>query len=519
MRRLLLVLAVLFLAVHVRSLPHTLEDIDSINFAMGVESFDVARHQPHPPGYPVYIALAKASTPVVGAVAPSWDRDRRAAAGLAVWSVLAGALAVFVIAEFWLAIGLTPVLAALASLVAVTAPLFWFTAVRPLTDTPAVLAALVVQTWMIRGWRNARMGSEALPRDWILAAAGAGLFIGLRSQTLLLTAPLLLWAIGWLIKQRRTVQAGWLAGAAAAGALIWAVPLIWESGGMRGYLAALHGQGGEDFASADILVTKASWRMFQTTLRHTFTEPWLLPALANVVLLLAIVGTVGLRRYEKPARLAVALAFVPYLIFHLVFQETITIRYSLPLVVPVAGLAVVGLAALGTRVAVAGAAAIAIASLVVVQPRLEAYAGNPSAILHAFRDMQRALPAGGDRNQSPVLRMHHQIWHVARRPLDWYRPSWDAGPQPFPGDREWLGIVRHWTAGETRPVWLLADTTRNDVKLFDWRATERRGRYETSDAARSLIRGLRLDAADWWSLTRPDGCWARAGRSRRRLRA
>ena len=59
MRRLLLFLALLFFAAHLRSLPHTLEDIDSINFAMGVESFDVAKHQPHPPGYPVYIGLAK----------------------------------------------------------------------------------------------------------------------------------------------------------------------------------------------------------------------------------------------------------------------------------------------------------------------------------------------------------------------------------------------------------------------------------------------------------------------------
>ncbi len=401
MRRLLLGLAVLFLVVHVRALPHTLEDIDSINFAMGVESFDVARHQPHPPGYPVYIALAKASTAVIGAVAPSWDRDRRAAAGLAIWSVLAGALAVYLIAEFWLALGFTPVVAGLASLVAVTAPLFWFTAARPLTDTPAVLAALVVQTWILRGWRGARAAGDVLPRDWILAAAGTGLCIGLRSQTLLLTAPLLLWAIGWLVARRRTVHAGWLIGAAAAGVLAWAVPLVWESGGIRGYLAALHGQGGEDFASADILVTRASWRMFQATLRHTFTEPWVFPALANVVLVLALVGVVRLSRREQQARLAVALAFVPYLLFQLVFQETITIRYSLPLIVPVAGLAVVGLAALGTRVAVVGAAAIAITSLVVVQPRLEAYGGNPSPSSTRFATCSARCPLAGISTSRP----------------------------------------------------------------------------------------------------------------------
>ena len=30
-----------------------------INFALGVRSFDVAHHQPHPPGYPIFIAMGK----------------------------------------------------------------------------------------------------------------------------------------------------------------------------------------------------------------------------------------------------------------------------------------------------------------------------------------------------------------------------------------------------------------------------------------------------------------------------
>ena len=56
-------LAVLALAVtlaHLPYLPSTLEDIDSVNFALGLREFDVARHRPHPPGYPIYIALGKA---------------------------------------------------------------------------------------------------------------------------------------------------------------------------------------------------------------------------------------------------------------------------------------------------------------------------------------------------------------------------------------------------------------------------------------------------------------------------
>src|SRR5207249_12065923 len=32
-----------------------LDEIDAVQFAMGVRSFDIWHHQPHPPGYPLFI--------------------------------------------------------------------------------------------------------------------------------------------------------------------------------------------------------------------------------------------------------------------------------------------------------------------------------------------------------------------------------------------------------------------------------------------------------------------------------
>jgi len=49
----------LLFALHLPFLPSSLEDLDSINFALGVQSYDVSRHQPHPPGYPLFILAAK----------------------------------------------------------------------------------------------------------------------------------------------------------------------------------------------------------------------------------------------------------------------------------------------------------------------------------------------------------------------------------------------------------------------------------------------------------------------------
>ena len=80
-------LVLAFLAAHLAFLPRTLEDLDSINFALGVRHFDVAEHQPHPPGYPVFIALGKVSTGALRAAGV----DAAAPRGLAIWSALGGA--------------------------------------------------------------------------------------------------------------------------------------------------------------------------------------------------------------------------------------------------------------------------------------------------------------------------------------------------------------------------------------------------------------------------------------------
>jgi hypothetical protein len=495
--------AAVFLIAHARALPRTLEDIDSINLALGVESFDVASHRPHPPGYPVFIAMAKVSTASVGTLAPSWDRDRRAAVGLGIWSLVAGTVAVFAVAELLIAIGVTPVLASLAAIVSVASPLFWFSSVRPLTDVPGLVAALFVQGSLVRGlWtiRSRTAGaSSILPRELIWGAALAGLIVGLRSQTMWLTGPLLVWCAGELVARRQIRGAVVLGLAAAAGVLIWAVPLVIDSGGVASYWRSVRFQGGQDLSGIELLATTPTARLLKTALRRTFTEPWLLTGLANAILGFAIIGILRLLRRERSIIWMLCLLFVPYLLFHLAFHETVTLRYGLPVLVPVATLAVIGFAILGVRVAAVLSIAAAIVAVVPVQPRLEAYSASGWPVARAFQDMQRALPAS-DR---PDVRMHHQVWHGVRRLIEWYRPYWDIGPQPFPGDREWLAAISAWNAGSTRPVWFLTDLTRNDMMLIDRRARDLGGRYELPERLRALVGGYRLDGLSWWRIAPP----------------
>jgi hypothetical protein len=490
-------LALVFLATHLAALPKTLEDIDSINFALGVERFDVWAHRPHPPGYPVFIAAAKLTTGLVGAVRPGWDRDRRAAAGLAIIGIVAAALGAFVIAEFWMAIGLSALAAWLAALLTLCAPMYWLTASRPLTDAPGLIAAVAVQAWLLRGLQRLRAETTGSLSILLWAAAAAGFIIGLRSQTLWLTAPLIAWVIVELILQKRARVAAAMVGAAAAGAFAWAIPLVWASGGLATYLRALRSQGSEDFSNIEMLWTTPTWKLFTISMRRTFIDPWQERTIAHVVLLLALVGIVLLVMRQRRALALVAVAFLPYLCFHLAFQETVTVRYGLPLLVPVAGLAVVALTRFGRYPALGGGAALAIAAIVIVQPRLDAYkAGAP--VFLAMQDMHRSLPA-----ERPALRMHHQVWHGVQRLFEWYRPVWDVGPQPFPGDREWLGIVQHFESGSQQPIWFMADVSRTDLAAFDPRTTSLRGRYLFPPSLRTLIGGARLDSVDWWTIDAP----------------
>ena len=142
MRTLVGALAVVSLAAHLAVLPPTLEDLDSVNFALGVREFDVAQHQPHPPGYPVFIALGKVGTSALARAALPTPDVR----GLAIWSALAaGVLPLLVFAFF-------------AHCLASERhgrraprrhrhgadrlrPLVWFTAARPLSDLAGLAAA------------------------------------------------------------------------------------------------------------------------------------------------------------------------------------------------------------------------------------------------------------------------------------------------------------------------------------------------------------------------------------------
>jgi hypothetical protein len=480
-------MAALFVAAHLPFLPASLEDLDSINFAMGVRHFDVAHHQPHPPGYPVFIVAAKAARLMI-------EPEEKA---LSVVSILAGGLSVFALFALFRAIDSDPRSqrwAALATLVTVTAPLYWFTAVRPLSDTAGLAAALAVQALTL---------TAAGPSG--IAAAGflAAFATGIRSQVVWLTVPLLALTVARCPRWDRGRTAATAGVAFVLGGLTWGIPLIISSGGPRAYWHALFDQGAEDLTGIQMLWTTPTPRQLALALYNAFVAPWSLALVAGIIIVLAIGGAVRLVRTARPVLLTLAVAFVPYLVFDLLFQETVTTRYALPLVPPMAYLAVRAQAKVAPW-RVASFVLLALINLTIVTFAVYWYSRVEAPAFRLLGDMRAQVEARPRRAPTPVLAMHRREELDLRRPIAWVgeRMPGVAQSLPAPPKHEWLELIKYWNGGGRDEVWFVADPARTDLALID-HGRVRIGTYRWLLQDHSLIGGVRPDVMDWYRLRQP----------------
>jgi Dolichyl-phosphate-mannose-protein mannosyltransferase len=183
-----------------------LDEWDSVQFAMGIREFNLWKHQPHPPGYPLYIFFAWLAVRLFG-WSPEFSLQFLSCAGGALF---VGAWFCIVRLQFgerfaWL----------VAGALAIT-PVVWMTSIRALTDSLAagLLSAQLFCSLLFR--ENAR--KKQLIAIGLLGAAAAGV----RPQFL----PVALLILITSLFRRRAGAKIWLTGGAifVAGCLLWLVP-------------------------------------------------------------------------------------------------------------------------------------------------------------------------------------------------------------------------------------------------------------------------------------------------------
>lgn len=137
------------------------DDEDGVNFILGVKDYNPVFHQPHFPGYPVYVALGK--------IIALWAPSPELALGLV--SIIASALSVWVVSCIarsetgaWGGIAASALLAGTGIFTSYSGKIF---------SEP--LALLVLLLWMA-----ALKNCKPRPRDWFLSGLSAGLLLGVR---------------------------------------------------------------------------------------------------------------------------------------------------------------------------------------------------------------------------------------------------------------------------------------------------------------------------------------------------
>jgi hypothetical protein len=215
---------------------------DAVQFALALREYDVVKHQPHPPGYILYVAL--------GRLVDAWLQDP--AAAYVVLAVVFSGMTTFVVYHLGRTVYDRATALASATILAVS-PLFWFYGSVGLTYAGEALCASTVAYFAYRALR----GSAT---DAWLAAGYLGLAGGVRQSVLLLLLPLWLGAVAVGLRRFRVVALGLLVIAVAT--VTWFAPMIWLTGGFGRYLEA-----SIDLADSVVVPTSIAGAPLEGTLR------------------------------------------------------------------------------------------------------------------------------------------------------------------------------------------------------------------------------------------------------------
>jgi len=223
------------LALYVATRSISLDDFDSFNFARAIDHFDVRQNQPQPPGYPVYVFLARLFDLVVS--------DHQLA--LTLLSAVCGAVAVVALDGIGRELG-----ASWAALPLAVMPLFWLSSGMALSDVSGLAFASVSVLLLARG-------------RFVAGGALTGLTLGVRPQDAIVPLGVLVLLSASPLpppRERARVRELWRGSLASVlASLTWTVPLVVSLGGIGPAWAVMRGQSSYVGMADSLLARPLTW--------------------------------------------------------------------------------------------------------------------------------------------------------------------------------------------------------------------------------------------------------------------
>jgi hypothetical protein len=286
------------------ALAKSLWDWDEALFCLGMRSYDVTAHHPHPPGFPVYIALGRIVRTVI-------HSDFRALQTVNLISAMLVFPAIFFLAR---ELRLPFVTASIAGALCAFFPNVWFFGGGAFSDVPSLVLVVFAVGFLFRGCRDANA--------YLIGAALLALAAGIRPQNFLIgLAPGLLATV-------YRARAAWrdVAFAALVGAITVTVAFggaIAATGGTKPYFdsAKEHGEYITRIDSFRSPNRPLLWRLFD----RFFIKQYQSLALSFITSILVAISIVGAIASRDRAIGWLALTFGPFAILAWMMLD----RYSI----------------------------------------------------------------------------------------------------------------------------------------------------------------------------------------------
>lgn len=185
-----------------------LEDWDSVQFSLGLHEYSIAKHQPHPPGYPIYILIGRI-------LYPFFDSDLKTLTFMSVFFGTLSAIPLYFLTKKMF----DKTTAIFAALLLMIAPVHWILAEVPISNITGLFFLIYFAYFLYIFEKKYQL--------WPIIGLAGGLILGVR----LTDFPIVLGLLGLLVAVnfhfKRVII---LAISFLVGILTWWIPLVIISG-------------------------------------------------------------------------------------------------------------------------------------------------------------------------------------------------------------------------------------------------------------------------------------------------